>query len=463
MPIHVSTSDIKTGAWYDRCFREWSDGNVDLVTVEPEPSGDPELRKAIDTMLDSTNAYEPGDTAIIHTRLQSVDMAGEAAFALRDRGVTSNVVLGMVSLDEELAQLLKAVYKTDDLAGADASGLAGVMDGYRAFLEPIGRNGRGHWLLAYPASKDPRPENTQAVNVFKKVAEKGLADVGAYREDGRIKSHDIWFYPTAIDVERLNDGLPANRQWTLEEWRNVIFKAMAVSADELEHCAMNIDAVQLTIEASLRGGTLRYRRDDGTDFTYRVEGRPVLLDCGKVGNNSLGGTTPQIARITNHPPTEAFCSPLEQSMNGTIVYMQPLLTPLGVIEAPYIIYVSGGRVLKVEATDKTSEKILREYTGLEPFDSKPFKNGDERDAFYMRGTVAEMAIAGFNPVTEPYIRAGRLRPVVGNLLIDEKAGDHQAFGSNDIFGGTTPSSYKGEHVEHTDFIGSIQRRLELLR
>jgi len=137
--------------------------------------------------------------------------------------------------------------------------------------------------------------------------------------------------------------------------------------------------------------------------------------------------------------------------------------PLGVIEAPYIIYVSGGRVLKGEATDKTSEKILREYTGLEPFDSKPFKNGDERDAFYMRGTVAEMAIAGFNPVTEPYIRAGRLRPVVGNLLIDEKAGDHQAFGSNDIFGGTTPSSYKGEHVEHTDFIGSIQRRLELLR
>ena len=75
-----------------------------------------------------------------------------------------------------------------------------------------------------------------------------------------------------------------------------------------------------------------------------------------------------------------------------------------------------------------------------------------------------MAIAGFNPAMLPHIQSGRLRPVTGLVLTDEKLGDHQAFGSNDQFNGNTPSTYKGqngdEHVEHTDFVGSTKRHME---
>jgi len=72
-----------------------------------------------------------------------------------------------------------------------------------------------------------------------------------------------------------------------------------------------------------------------------------------------------------------------------------------------------------------------------------------------------MAIAGFNPVMLPEIQNGRLRPVTGLVLTDEKLGDHQAFGSNAQFMGSTPSTYRDEHVEHTDFVGGIERNVRL--
>jgi hypothetical protein len=46
-------------------------------------------------------------------------------------------------------------------------------------------------------------------------------------------------------------------------------------------------------------------------------------------------------------------------------------------------------------------------------------------------------------------------------LLDEKLGDHQAFGSNDQFSGAVPSTYGEEHVEHTDFVGGIARKMRL--
>ena len=62
----------------------------------------------------------------------------------------------------------------------------------------------------------------------------------------------------------------------------------------------------------------------------------------------------------------------------------------------------------------------------------------------------------------PQIEAGRLQPVTGLVLTDEKLGDHQAFGANDQFNGRTPSAYGDHHVEHTDFVGGIARRMTLL-
>jgi leucyl aminopeptidase (aminopeptidase T) len=280
------------------------------------------------------------------------------------------------------------------------------------------------------------------------------------RNDGRILSHDIWLYPSALDVERLNEGLPAERRWTIEEWRSLTFRSMAVPAETLRRLALDIEAVRLTIQASRQGGALRYTREDGTDFTYRVQGRPVILDCGAVGMNALGDTTPYRAAITNQPTTEVYVAPIEDSMDGVIVYKQPQRTVHGVIRAPYRIEVRAGRVTAVTAPDADSERILRNYTGLEPFDRKELA-GAEAEAFGLRRVIAEAAIAGFNPVMMPEIDSGRLRPVTGLVLTDEKLGDHQAFGSNDQFMGATPSSAGGEHVEHTDFVGTIDRRMSI--
>jgi len=238
------------------------------------------------------------------------------------------------------------------------------------------------------------------------------------------------------------------------------FRSMAVSGEELRRLAMEIEGVHLTIDASRRGGVLFYAREDGTEFTYRVEERPVILDCGSVGIHSLGGTTEYRSAITNQPTTEVFVAPIEDSLTGVIVYTIPERTVHGTIQAPYRIEVREGCVIGTEAPDAESRKILRHYTGLEPYDGQNL-TGAAREAFLMRRVIAEMAIAGFNPAMQPEIRNGRLRPVTGLVLTDEKLGDHQAFGSNDQFMGATPSAYRDEHVEHTDFVGTIDRVMRL--
>jgi leucyl aminopeptidase (aminopeptidase T) len=177
-----------------------------------------------------------------------------------------------------------------------------------------------------------------------------------------------------------------------------------------------------------------------------------------VGNNALGGTTPFASVITNQPTTEVFCAPLEDSLSGVIVYTIPERTLHGVIRAPYRIEIAGGRVTGVQAPDDESLRILSHYTGLAPYDGG-VPAGAEAEAFELRRVIAEMAIAGFNPAMQPEIESGRLRPVTGLVLTDEKLGDHQAFGSNDQFKGATPSAVGDHHVEHTDFVGTIARTI----
>ena len=360
-----------------------------------------------------------------------------------------------------MRQLLGAVYGNGfDPATADLSALSGISNCYRELLAPLESEGNGHWIVPIGTAIDPDPADVPALDLFTKVASRGLAPIGMLRSDGRILSHDIWMTPSPLDIERLNADLPENQHWSISEWRSHVFRSMAVSATELNRLAMEIEGVRLTIEASLRGGLLHYQRADGTDFTYRVEGRPVILDCGRVGDNSLGGTESFSSVITNQPTTEVFVAPLEDSLNGVMVYTVPERTVHGVIQPPYRIEVEKGRVIDIQAPDAESARILRHYCGLEPYDgSRP--GGDEQSAFEMSRIIGEMAIAGFNPVQIPEINNGRLRPVTGLVLLDEKLGDHQAFGSNDQFMGRTPSAIGDHHVNHTDFVGTIDRTITL--
>jgi hypothetical protein len=463
--LHLPFDRVKDGSWLEEARAAWQRGDVGLVLVEPEPTADSELRAAVATMLESNGSYRRGDRAVIHARAAALDMGCETAVQLRARGIEATVVFGMASLGRELAVLVEAARARAGQGGSEGGdpatpNLDGVTACYRSLLAPIEQEGRGHWIVPIGTAPDPDPAHVPAIDLFMKAAGRGLAPIGPMRNDGRILSHDIWLYPSALDVERLNEGLPAERRWTIEEWRSLTFRSMAVPAETLRRLALDIEAVRLTIQASRQGGALRYTREDGTDFTYRVQGRPVILDCGAVGMNALGDTTPYRAAITNQPTTEVYVAPIEDSMDGVIVYKQPQRTVHGVIRAPYRIEVRAGRVTAVTAPDADSERILRNYTGLEPFDRKELA-GAEAEAFGLRRVIAEAAIAGFNPVMMPEIDSGRLRPVTGLVLTDEKLGDHQAFGSNDQFMGATPSSAGGEHVEHTDFVGTIDRRMSI--
>lgn len=459
--LELTRAEIEMGSWRDQVIQAWSEGNIALVKVAPEPSGDPELRRAIETMITSNGSYERGDRAVVHVRPTALALGCETAHLLRERGIATELVLGLTTLARDVAQLLETVYGAEtDYAKADPEKLAGIAACYRELIDPIEREGRGHWIVPIGTSLDPDPTDVPALNLFSKVAGQALAPIGRLRADGRIRSHDIWLNPSQLDVDRLNEDLPAERHWTLAEWRSLIFRSMATGAAELRELALGIAGVRLTIEASLKGGTLRYQREDGTDFRYRVQGRPVILDCGQVGNNALGGTTPFGSAITNQPTTEVFVGPLEDSLTGVIVYAIPERTVHGVIRAPYRIEVRDGRVVGIEAPDAESRRILKHYVGLAPYDGVALKD-DEATAFDLRKVIAEMAIAGFNPAMLPEIENGRLRPVTGLVLTDEKLGDHQAFGSNDQFMGATPSSLGKHHVEHTDFVGSIARKITL--
>jgi hypothetical protein len=470
--LQATHGDIRSGIWFERLRSEWGANRVGLVEIRPEPSGDAELSAAIETMLASNDSYRTGDRAVIHTRPAALDMACETAHQLSARGIETRIIFGMASLGHEVGELIEtacvaagtypllAPGATRDPSGIDPALLDGVVACYRELLDPIERAGRGHWIVPIGTAPDPEAAHVPALDFFQKAAARGLAPIGKLRNEGRMLSHDIWLCPSELDVARLNEDLPPQSQWTLAEWRSLIFRAMAVGAPELQQRAREIEAIELTIAASLRGGRLHYEREDGTDVTYTVKGRPVILDCGRVGTNSLGETTAYRSAITNQPTTEVFVAPIEDSMNGVLAYPIPERTMHGVIRAPYRIEVQAGRVVDVQAPDAQSVRILRNYTGLEPYDGQAL-GGDAATAFEMRRVIAEFAIAGFNPVMLPEIASGRLRPVTGLVLLDEKVGDHQAFGSNDQFNGAVPSTYGEEHVEHTDFVGGIERRVRL--
>ncbi len=459
--LHLALRSLQDGSWLEPARAAWRRGEVGLILVEPEPSEDNELREAVATMLDSNGSYHPGDQAVIHARPAALEMGCETAIQLRARGIEAKVVFGMGSLGREVSALIDAARSAAGVgAVADPAIIEGVAACYRELLAAFEQAGRGHWIVPIGTSPDPDPADVPAIDFFGKVAGRGLAGIGPMRNDGRILSHDIWLCPSPLDVARLNEGLSADKHWTLDEWRSVVFRSMTVPAATLRQIALEIEGVQLTIRASRRGGVLHYTREDGTDFTYRVEGRPVILDCGAVGVNSLGDTTPYRSAITNQPTTEVFVAPVEDSLDGVIVYTQPQRTSHGVIRAPYRLEVRAGRVTATEAPDADSRKILQNYVGLEPYDGQALA-GTEAEAFELRRVIAEAAIAGFNPAMLPDIRNGRLRPVTGLVLTDEKLGDHQAFGSNDQFMGATPTSHGGEHVEHTDFVGSIERTMTI--
>lgn len=326
--IDINVKDIKENSWFERVNYEWKKGELVIPRIVPEPSGNQNIGRIINTMIDSNGSYKSGDYVVINTNLTSVDMACETAFVLSERGVKSDILLRMTDLSSELEELMETVYRKD-LVSANVQGLTYLIEAYKSILELISRDKNSHWIVFLNNTSDALPGNTHVIGLYKKALSKGFVNLANLERLGAIKSHDMWFYPTELDIKRLNKFLLEDKSWILDEWRNFVFDSMSISTDELRKRALDIESINLIIEASLRGGILRYTSNNGTDFRYSVQGRSVILDGGRIGNNSLEGTSSFYARVTNQPTTEVLVAPIEDSANGILVYDVPKIMTNG--------------------------------------------------------------------------------------------------------------------------------------
>ncbi len=292
-----------------------------------------------------------------------------------------------------------------------------------------------HWVVPQATPKtEPNKAEKKAVGTLMKYVNEGLSGLGKRRESGEIKSHDVLGFPVEHEGQRLGLSLP--------EWQDILYRAMAVTKDELEKIIADSEYLDVLGKA-YQGRTLRVVRKGNypIDLVMKITGRPVIKDIGSVGENSIYGK--HFSRITNTPSGEEYMSPLEDTVNGEFYSKIPLVTEKGTIEGIHLVFCDG-RVVEAEATRGLD--ALEHYVGL----AEP-KTEVEKKVYAIQNTAAELGI-GINPVLN-------FEGTTGNPLIDEKnEGAHFAVGGNNFYGGKNPNSIGNMYVEHTDIIlGKIDK------
>ena len=179
---------------------------------------------------------------------------------------------------------------------------------------------------------------------------------------------------------------------------NVDFEGMKATADKLIDALKNAVRIHITT-------------DKGTDLLLGVEGRKFV---GDIGVESTG--------MCNIPCGEIYCAPLETKANGVIVF-DASIGDLGLLKQPLKVYVSCGKITKLESNDKELEKRIAELT----------------DVYDEARVIGELGIG---------VNAG-VR-ITGNMLEDEKAlgTAHIAFGNNEDF----PGGGKNRSKIHRDYL-----------
>jgi leucyl aminopeptidase (aminopeptidase T) len=451
------------GSWTERVACDWRKGNYGIPRVSYEDVHDPQLEECVNGILDSNGTYQKGDSAVFRLMGPATDMALMTVKVLEQRGIRTDIILQMTDRADQLKDLLERTYGLGSIEGLTPDNLRGLTNSYQRLMDRWDGNSKGHWLLSYVKGEDPTDLAAgSAVGLIGSAIGRATSGLlNKIRETGEVKSWDMWYYPVQADVDKLNDRL-GEGTWTLPQWRETMFRAMAVQSTAVEEYALEQEDVQMLIEGSLTGKELRYISEGGSNYVLNVGGRPVLLDKTRIENWSLGGTKEFFLGITNVPGCGEVCTaPLENSVTGIMEFGVDLGTELGMVRGPYRIWVEKGQAVKVEAGDNDSQKVLEHYTGIKPFDQRLFSTPKQMEAFKAFGTVAEFALSGrFNPVYRELLLAGRILPCLDNTLVDEKVTEkHDAFGANTILDGTTPEQINGEGIEHTDFMDNSRGRL----
>jgi aminopeptidase len=393
----------------------WRKGEPSLFRIEPEHV-DSRIETAIESIITNNGTYLKGENVVLNSRPAALPLAIEMGHVLEGRGYETSTTYNLLGDPPLLNKLLTAL--------PNRRSLNKVVGQYKTLVDFA-----QHWVIPYATLRiEPNKAQRESERAFAEVANKGLVEFDEKLERGGIKSRDVIGFPVAHEAARL--GL------SLSEWEPMLYKAMAVTEDELEKEIERTGYVK-ELGKAYGGKTLRIVRRGNfpVNLTMKLRNRPVLKDVGKVGENTIYGK--YFERTTNIPPGELFVAPIEDSVNGEFYTRLPRMDERGTIEGIHVVF-RNGRV--VEATATKNEEALHYYTGLAQPETEP-----TRRVYEAQNTIAELGI-GLNPILD-------LEKVTGNTLIDEKIrGIHIATGTNRRMGGNTPGAIAGIAVEHTDFI-----------
>ena len=168
---------------------------------------------------------------------------------------------------------------------------------------------------------------------------------------------------------------------------------------------------------------IRIRADDGTDLSFSIRGRPILLADGIIDMHDLRNGDVGL----NIPDGEVFLAPREYSANGVIIFDYAVIHGFGLVKKLKITF-KDGKVVKFSAPG-AGAKIFRKFLAA---------NTGEKDR------IAELGI-GTNPAAA----------FIGETIVDEKI-----FGSLHIAIGNNTGAYHGKNTasSHLDMIKIMKGR-----
>jgi len=177
---------------------------------------------------------------------------------------------------------------------------------------------------------------------------------------------------------------------TLPEVPEFSFTQGGLTADYTQ-----VEKLTMRMHNAMKGSKkVSVKSKSGSDFSFSTSGREWVADTGIIHKSGDWG---------NLPAGEVFCAPIEDSVNGKIVFDSFYLS-----DGRCELVVKDGKVVEVKGK---ADKLLRAFDEL----------GEKARQ------IAEFGI-GTNPSAK----------VIGNTLEDEKVMDtvHVALGNNVGFGGT---------------------------
>jgi aminopeptidase len=165
------------------------------------------------------------------------------------------------------------------------------------------------------------------------------------------------------------------------------------------------------------------KADDGTDLSFSIKGRPILVADGIIDMKDLSRGDVGL----NIPDGEVFIAPREYSANGTIIFDYAVIHGFGLVKKLKITF-KDGKVVKFSASGNGA-KIFRKFLAA---------NTGEKDR------IAELGI-GTNPAAA----------FIGETIVDEKI-----FGSLHIAIGNNTGAYHGKNraSSHLDMIKIMKGR-----